>query len=171
MVPLTMMKRIFGPVLAMWLAASPLWAQQTDAEFERELREIVDQEKVTVVHFWATWCPNCWFEHEDDGWRNFVKANPEVDVVFVSIWGSKPNDERELAKYGMNDLPNFQIMRHPNQTRRGDDRVNTLLDLPVTWLPTTWVFREGRMRYAINYGEVRFGMLQQMVNDSRPGQW
>jgi hypothetical protein len=33
------------------------------------------------------------------------------------------------------------------------------------------VVRDTRMRYAINYGEVRFDMLQQMIKDSHSGQW
>ena len=39
------------------------------------------------------------------------------------------------------------------------------MDLPISWVPTTWVFRDGKLRYAINYGEVRFPVLQQMIAD------
>ena len=92
-------------------------------------------------------------------------------MIFVSIWGSKEDDRCELAKYGLGEQPNFEIWRHPNQARRGSERMTSLLGNPVTWLPTTWVYRGGTLRYAINYGEVRFPMLQQMVDDSRPGQW
>ncbi|MCF3650500.1 TlpA family protein disulfide reductase [Synoicihabitans lomoniglobus] len=144
---------------------------ETTAEFEQRLADEVGKPGVSVVHFWATWCPNCWREHDNDGWKNFIEANPEVTVIFVSIWGSKENDAAELAKYGLGDQPNLKIMRHPNQARRGADRMVTLLGKEVTWIPTTWVYREGTQRYAINYGEVRFEMLQQMTDDSRPGQW
>jgi hypothetical protein len=41
------------------------------------------------------------------------------------------------------------------------------MGLPVTWVPTTWVFREGRLRVAFNYGEIRFPVLQQLVDDAR----
>ena len=146
-------------------------AEETVAAFETRLAGEVAKEGITVVHFWATWCPNCWHEHENDGWKRFIEANPEVKVIFVSIWGSKEDDAGELAKYGLGAQPNFEIWRHPNQSRRGDERMKTLLGKDVTWLPSTWVYREGKQRYAINYGEVRFDMLQQMVNDSRPGQW
>jgi hypothetical protein len=44
--------------------------------------------------------------------------------------------------------------------------MRSFLGLPVSWLPTTWVYREGVLRYAVNYGELRFTMLQQMVADS-----
>jgi hypothetical protein len=40
------------------------------------------------------------------------------------------------------------------------------LGLPVTWIPSTWVFRAGTLCYALNYGELRFPMLQQLVRDA-----
>ncbi len=40
------------------------------------------------------------------------------------------------------------------------------MDLPLTWVPTTWIFRDGRLRYALNYGEVRFPLLQQLIRDA-----
>jgi thiol-disulfide isomerase/thioredoxin len=142
-------------------------------EFEARLAEAVGGDEVTVVHLWATWCPNCWYEHDDDGWKNFIEANPNVTVIFVSIWGSKEDDHAELAKYKLSEeeQPNLQIWRHPNQSRRSNDRMVTLLGNKASWIPTTWVYRGGTLRYAINYGEVRFPMLQQMVEDARPGQW
>jgi hypothetical protein len=33
-------------------------------------------------------------------------------------------------------------------------------------VPTTWVFKDGMLHYALNYGEVRFPILQQLVNDA-----
>jgi hypothetical protein len=38
--------------------------------------------------------------------------------------------------------------------------------LPVSWIPTTWIFKAGDLRYALNYGEIRFPILQQLVADS-----
>jgi hypothetical protein len=29
-----------------------------------------------------------------------------------------------------------------------------------------WIFKGGDLRYALNYGEVRFAMLQQLIADS-----
>ena len=40
------------------------------------------------------------------------------------------------------------------------------LGIPISWIPSTWVFRQGKLRYAMNYGELRFPMLQQLVRDS-----
>jgi hypothetical protein len=46
------------------------------------------------------------------------------------------------------------------------EKVDELLGCPISWIPTTWVFRDGKLRYAMNYGELRFPMLQQLIRDS-----
>ena len=40
--------------------------------------------------------------------------------------------------------------------------------MPLSWIPTTWVYKGGDLRYALNYGEVRFPVLQQFLEDSSP---
>lgn len=164
-----MKKLFFAFVLVSWLAA-PLQADPVE-EFEQRLFREVSSKEITVVHLWASWCINCVNEHKDDGWKNFIEANPDIMFYFVSVWGSAEDDAAHLAQHGLGDQPNLKILRHPNQNRRGGQRVKELLGLPVTWMPTTWVFRDSRMRYAINYGEVRFDMLEQMLKDSVKGQW
>jgi hypothetical protein len=44
--------------------------------------------------------------------------------------------------------------------------MSRFLGLPVTWLPTTWIFRDGKLRYAFNYGELRFPIVQQLIRDT-----
>ena len=44
--------------------------------------------------------------------------------------------------------------------------MTVFLGQPVSWIPTTWVFRDGNLRYALNYGELRFPLLQQLIRDS-----
>jgi hypothetical protein len=39
--------------------------------------------------------------------------------------------------------------------------------MPLSWIPTTWVYKGGDLRYALNYGEVRFDVLQQFLEDSK----
>lgn len=162
-------RALVGFVLA--CLASGLARAETVPEFEQRLAAEVGKPGITVVHFWASWCVNCHNEHKDDGWKNLIAANPDVTFIFVSIWGSEENDAAQLARHGLGAMANLQLWRHPNQAKRGAERMAQVLGRDVTWIPTTWVFRESRQRYAINYGEVRFPMLQQMIDDSRPGQW
>lgn len=142
-------------------------AAATDAdELEAKVRAVVERPEVTIVHLWAPWCPNCKHEMRPDGWAKFVADNPAVKVVFLNIWHGGLDPEPKLAAAKLGDQPNFVALTHPNPSRRKGEQLSRFLDLPVGWVPTTWVFRAGKLRYAINYGEVRFDMLQQMVNDA-----
>ena len=70
-------------------------------------------------------------------------------------------------------LQRFQIAGQPNVTiladpgpRRGDDKIKQFAGMPLSWIPTTWVYKDGSLYYALNYGEVRFDVLQQFLEDS-----
>lgn len=148
-----------------------LRAAPTPAEtLEAEVAAIAAGPQVTVIHFWAPWCANCVAEMHPEGWAAFIEANPEVKFVFLNIWHRDVKPAARLTEAGLGAQPNLLLRTHPNAASKGVERVNDFLGLPVNWLPTTWVFREGKQRYALNYGEVRFPMLQQMVDDST-GKW
>ncbi|HMD59777.1 MAG TPA: TlpA disulfide reductase family protein, partial [Opitutaceae bacterium] len=132
---------------------------------EQQISEATSSPRVTVVHFWAPWCPNCRAELAGGAWSGFIAGNPDVNVVFVTIWN--PADGREvLEKFGVGSERNFRLLLHPNGSRRRGEKVSELLGMPISWIPTTWIFRDGRLRYALNYGELRFPVLQQLVKDS-----
>jgi thiol-disulfide isomerase/thioredoxin len=140
-------------------------ADPAASAFEQQLSEAVKSPDVTVIHLWAPWCPNCRAELADGGWSGFIAANPRVHFVFITIWN--PTDGREvLGKNGVGAEGNFQLLLHPNTSRERGRKVDELLGMPISWIPTTWVFREGKLRYAMNFGELRFPILQQLIKDS-----
>jgi thiol-disulfide isomerase/thioredoxin len=142
-----------------------------DVPLEKEVAEIIASPEVTIVHFWAPWCPNCRAEMSPtEGWARFIGANPAVKVVFINIWHKGQDPKPRLEAAGLGAQPNLILLNHPNRSRLEEDRLNSFLGLPVTWIPTTWIYREGKLRAAFNYGEIRFSVLQQMVDDAR-GQW
>ena len=101
------------------------------------------------------------------GWSSFIGLNPDADFIFVTVWGGDSGDGRALLeKNGVGAQTNFQLLVHPNASRKKADKMTEFLGLPVSWIPSTWVFRDGQLRYALNYGELHFPMLQQLVRDS-----
>jgi thiol-disulfide isomerase/thioredoxin len=160
------MRRILlAAAAALALAAGNLGAEEVRGSVERTLQDAVQSAKVTVVHFWAPWCPNCKAELADGGWSRFIAANPDVNFVFVTIWS--PADGRDvLERNGVGAEPNLVVLHHPNGSRVRGQMVSQMLGMPISWIPTTWVFREGKLRYAMNYGELRFPMLEQFIKDS-----
>jgi thiol-disulfide isomerase/thioredoxin len=134
---------------------------------EQQVAAAIQSPKITVVHLWAPWCPNCKAELANNGWSTFLNTNADVNFIFVTAWRGTSDDGRAmLEKYGVGGQSNFSLLVHPNASRQSEDKMTQFLGLPVTWIPSTWVYRAGKLRYALNYGELRFPMLQQMIRDS-----
>ena len=147
--------------LALAIATAGLGASPA----EQQLAEAIKAPGLSVVHLWAPWCSNCQAEMKSGGWLKTVKANPDVKFYFVSIWNSGDDGRTMLTKFELANLPNVTILADPGP-RKGDDKIKRFLDLPVSWIPTTWVYKGGDLRYALNYGEIRFDVLQQFFADS-----
>jgi thiol-disulfide isomerase/thioredoxin len=142
--------------------ATPLFAA---SPAEQQLSEAIKAPGLSVVHLWASWCANCQSELKSGGWLKTVKANPDVKFYFVSVWNGGDDGKAMLAKYELAGLPNVTILADPGP-RKGDTKIKRFLDLPVSWIPTTWIYKGGDLRYAMNYGEMRFEVLQQFITDS-----
>lgn len=144
---------VFAQVHSGWLA------------IEQEVTAAVKGPQVTVVHFWAPWCPNSKAELAKDGWGTFLDLNADVKFIFVTV-RSTDDGKALLTEHGVGKQANLTLLHHPNHVRKGEGVIQTFMDIPMTWVPTTWVFRDGQLRYALNYGEVRFPLLQQLIRDS-----
>jgi thiol-disulfide isomerase/thioredoxin len=162
---------MIGRILLSTVAAAVLVPRSVRADekavpaVEQQIADATSSPRVTVVHFWAPWCSNCRAELANGGWSGFIAANPDVNFVFVTVWN--PADGRDvLEKSGVGAEKNFQLLLYPNGPRKRGEKVAELLGIPISWIPTTWIFREGELRFAMNYGELRFPMLQQLVKDS-----
>ena len=133
---------------------------------EQQLTDAIKAPGLSVVHLWVRWCGNCQSELKSGGWLKTVKENPDVKFYFVSVWNSGDDGRALLTKYELASQPNVTILADPG-ARKGDTKINRFLDLPVSWIPTTWIYKGGDLRYAMNYGEMRFDVLRQFFADSK----
>ena len=133
---------------------------------EETVLNAIKEPDLTVVHLWAPWCSNCQAELKSGGWLKIVKANPQVKFYFVSIWDDGIDGKPMLQKFGLADQPNVIVLADSGP-RRGDNKIKQFAGMPVSWIPSTWVYKDGDLRYALNYGEVRFDVLQQFLEDSK----
>jgi thiol-disulfide isomerase/thioredoxin len=132
---------------------------------EQQVAEAIQSPKLTVVHFWAPWCSNCQAELKSGGWKETLEANPDVNFIFVTVWNDK-DGRTELEKYGIGAQKNLTVLLHPNASRKTGEKVRAFMGMDMPWLPTTWIFKGGKLFYNIGYGEMRFPILQQFINDS-----
>jgi len=146
-------------ILALLSAAS----LRAESPAEQKILEAVKLQELSVVHLWAPWCSNCQAELKSGGWLKTIKDNPRVKFYFVSVWNG--GDGRAmLTKFEIADQPNVTILADLGP--RGSNHIKTFGGLPLSWIPTTWVYKGGDLRYALNYGEMRFPVLQQFLEDS-----
>ncbi len=147
------------------LALSLQAAHAATSQTEQKTTDLINAQGLSVVHLWAPWCSNCQAEMKSGGWTKIIKENPQTHFIFVSVWDAGDDGKAMLTKFGVADQPNVTVLADAGP-RSGNDRLKRFLDLPVSWIPTTWVYKGGDLRYALNYGEVRFPVLQQFLEDS-----
>ena len=133
---------------------------------EQQVLDGIKSPELTVVHLWAPWCSNCQAELKSGGWAKTVNDNPQVKFYFVSVWNDGQDGRAMLNKFGIADQRNVTILADPGP-RRGENKIKQFAGLPLSWIPTTWIYKGGDLRYALNYGEVRFPVLQQFLADSQ----
>lgn len=155
--------RILGfSILSTLIATSSIRAEPVA---EQQVLNAVKAPDTTVVHLWAPWCSNCQAELKSGGWLKMAKENPKTRFIFVSVWNNGNDGHAMLEKFGLTTQPNVVIVADAGP-RMGDAKIKQFAGLPLSWIPTTLIYKEGDLRYALNYGEVRFPVLQQFLTDS-----
>lgn len=140
-------------------------APTTDAEAFVQERPQTDG--LHVVHFWAPWCRNSEKELAN-GWAGLVAGTPAVTFTFVTVCNDAQKGPAQLDEYNL--LARVAEVAQPDlgpsdslSTRR-----QSFLGLPVPWIPSTWVFHNnGELAFAMNYGEMKMGTLQSLLDATR----
>lgn len=132
---------------------------------EAAVRATISQPGVHVVHFWAPWCDNSINELEPV-WAG-AADRLDASVTFVSIWSDGDDGADVLRQHGVDGV---EVRAVPGPKPEKPDRRLTFLGLPVSWIPSTWVFnREGLLATAFNYGEVSAEQLAEAVAGAASG--
>ncbi len=113
-----------------------------------------------MVHVWAPWCDNSLHELAPV-WAHDAGAD---SVTFVTVWNEGRSGAETLREHGVS-APEIVM---PGSKPEPPDRRMTLCGLPVTWIPTTWVFnRGGLLATAFNHGEITREQLAAAVDGAR----
>ena len=140
----------------------------TDAE--AFVQDRIETDGLHVVHFWAPWCSNSKNELKN-GWADLVANNPNVTFTFVTVWN---DDETGTAVLNEHDLPDRVATVVQPDLGPSDNEANrrqSFLSLPVTWIPSTWIFHNnGELAFAMNYGEMEMDTVQSLL-DATSAEW
>jgi thiol-disulfide isomerase/thioredoxin len=134
---------------------------------EKSVSSIIQTDGIHIVHFWAPWCSNS-IDELRDGWYELVERHPDVTFTFVTIWNDGESGRDTMERFGIPERvtevtqPDFGPSEDKAQRRRA------FLGLPVTWIPTTWVFhKNGELAYAFNYGELEMEQIDRAIAGAR----
>jgi hypothetical protein len=151
-------------------AATPAGAAIPDSTWtpaERAVWAAIHDDGVHVVHFWAPWCDNSRSELSG-GWYEVIEGNPDVTFTFVTIWSDGAAGRDVLDHYAIPEGVAVLTQEDFGPSTDKANRRKAFLGLPVTWIPTTWVFhKNGELAYAFKNGELEMDQLQQALDGAR----
>ena len=146
---------------------TPATAVTPTTDAEEFVQNVITNDGLHVVHFWAPWCSNSRNELTD-GWHDLVADNPSVTFTFVTVWNNGQKGTSVLDQY---DLPSrVKVVAQPDLGPSANEanRRQSFLTHPVTWIPSTWIFHNnGELAFAMNYGEMQSSTLQSMIDATR----
>lgn len=146
---------------------TPAVSAAASTEAEKGVQEMIKEDGVHVVHFWAPWCPNAKNEL-DAGWGDLVRDNPDVSFVFVSIWNDNESGASVLSEYDIPERVSTMTLPDTGPSDNEEQRRRQFLGLPVTWSPSTWIFhKNGELAFAMNYGEMQMSTIQQLLDNTQ----
>lgn len=137
---------------------------QEPTEAEEQVQDIIAEDGVHVIHFWAPWCPNSTGELSN-GWYEVVEQHENVSFTFVTVWNDGESGRETLDQYAIPDRVVELTQPDHGPSDREEERRRSFLGLPVTWIPTTWIFHNnGELAFAMNYGEMDMETLSHLID-------
>ncbi|MEM1054102.1 MAG: thioredoxin [Bacteroidota bacterium] len=133
---------------------------------EARVHEVIQSGGIEVVVFWAQWCGSS-ISQLERGLAEAIAEHEDVGFTFVSLWDEGRDGAEMLRDHNIPDRARILAQPGVGQDAPKEMRRKDFLGLPVTWIPTTWVFREGILATAFNYGEVTREQLDSALAGAR----
>lgn len=134
-----------------FISAQPTPDKSDWTKVEKQVYELISNDGLYIVHFWATWCHNSRSEFVRGIWPKIIEENEDIEFIFVTIRDKGNTGDDFLARYNIPDRVLKLGQPKVNDGVAGRNRI--FMDLPSYWTPTTWVFhKNGKLAYAINNG-------------------
>ena len=145
----------------------PAVAVAPNTAAERRVQDVIEEDGLHVVHFWAPWCANSKWELAD-GWTSLVADNPNVSFTFVTVWNDGDPGAQMLETYDIPDRVTEVTQPDLGPSDQESNRRQSFLSHPVTWIPSTWIFHHnGELAFALNYGEMEMRTIQSLLDATR----
>ncbi|CAN5491422.1 thioredoxin family protein [soil metagenome] len=157
----------FALALVLMLAPTSLAHSQLAerSPAEEAVASRIAEDGIHVIHFWAPWCDNSISELES-GWYEAIEDHDDVTFTFVTVWSDGAEGRDILNRYAIPDRVTVLKQEDRGPSEEPANRIRSFLGLPMTWVPTTWVFhRNGQLAYAFNFGEMEMAQLDRAIAD------
>lgn len=143
---------------------TPATSVAPTTEAEQTVQNVISQDGVHVVHFWAPWCSNSKGELKN-GWAALVRKNPDVTFTFVTVWNDGESGSSVLDDHNLPDRVKELTQPDLGPSNDESNRRQSFLTHPVTWIPSTWIFHnQGELAFALNYGEMKMDTIQSLLD-------
>lgn len=147
--------------------ATPATTVSPSTDAEAYVQDVIEEEGLHVVHFWAPWCSNSKSELAN-GWAELVGDNPDVTFTFVTVWNDGEKGPDVLDNNSLPDRVTEVAQPDLGPSNDESNRRRSFLSLPVTWIPSTWIFHNsGELAFALNYGEMDMSTIQSLLDTTR----
>lgn len=84
---------------------------------KEQVAPTVQGSRVAGVHVWAYSSPQGQAEQRRNRRRDDTAADPGIEVIFFSVWGSADEDVRPLDRYGLPAAARFAALRYTDKKR------------------------------------------------------
>lgn len=147
--------------------ATPAVSVSPSTEAEEQVQNVIANDGLHVVHFWAPWCSNSKAELKN-GWASLVRDNPNVTFTFITVWNDGKAGTAVLDEYDLPDRVTTVAQPDLGPSDNENNRRRSFLTHPVTWIPSTWIFHNnGELAFAMNYGEMQMSTIQSLIDATR----